>query len=61
MPAWVFGGLYLAYSWYMDKQSSDNVAHDAHFYGAVYGLVFTALLEPQLILSIGSFQHSLGL
>ena len=61
MPAWVFGGLYLAYSWYMDKQSSDNVAHDAHFYGAVYGLVFTAMLEPQLILSIGSFQHSLGL
>ncbi|HQV52330.1 MAG: rhomboid family intramembrane serine protease [Flavobacteriales bacterium] len=61
MPAWVFGGLYLAYSWYMDKQSTDNVAHDAHFYGAVFGLVYTALLEPQLIISIGSFQSSLGL
>lgn len=61
MPAWVFGGLYLAYSWYMDKHRADNVAHDAHFYGAVFGLVYTALLEPQLILSIGSFQYSLGL
>lgn len=61
MPAWVFGVLYLAYSWYMDKQSADNVAHDAHFYGAIYGLLYTAVLEPQLIFSIGSFQHSLGL
>lgn len=61
MPAWIFGVLYLVYSWYMDKRGGDNVAHDAHFYGAVYGIIFTAALEPQLLLNIGSFQRSLGL
>ena len=61
LPAWVFGILYLVYSWYMDKRAGDNVAHDAHFYGAVYGVLFTTALEPQLLLNIGSFQRSLGL
>lgn len=49
IPAWVFGGLYLAYSWYMDKRSQDNVAHDAHFYGAVFGLVFMIVLDPGIV------------
>lgn len=49
IPAWVFGGLYLFYSWYMDKRSRDNIAHDAHFYGAVYGLVFMVILDPGIV------------
>lgn len=49
IPAWVFGGLYLAYSWYMDKRGQDNVAHDAHFYGAVFGLVFMIVLDPGIV------------
>ncbi len=61
IPAFVFGILYLVYSWYMDKRGGDNVAHDAHFYGAVFGIVFTAIMHPDLILSIGSFQRSMGL
>ncbi len=61
IPAFVFGILYLFYSYYMDKRGGDNVAHDAHFYGAVYGIVFTAVLEPQLIMDIGGFQRSLGM
>jgi membrane associated rhomboid family serine protease len=61
MPAWVFGGLYLAYSWHMDKRSADNVAHDAHFYGALFGIVFMGLLHPELVLRPGSFQHLIGL
>lgn len=61
LPAWVFGIIYLWYSWYMDKRGGDNVAHDAHFFGAVYGIVFVTILEPSLLLHIGSFQHSLGL
>jgi membrane associated rhomboid family serine protease len=60
IPAWVFGGLYLAYSWYMDKRGADNVAHDAHFYGAWYGLLFMVVLDPQLALDPGGFQRSLG-
>ncbi|MBK7381828.1 MAG: rhomboid family intramembrane serine protease [Flavobacteriales bacterium] len=61
VPAWVFGVLYLVYSWYMDKRGGDNVAHDAHLYGALFGVVFMFILDPGLLLSIGGFQHSLGL
>lgn len=61
IPAYVFGILYLAYSYYMDKKGGDNVAHDAHFFGAVYGLLFMILLDPGLVLDIGGFQRSLGM
>lgn len=61
LPAWLFGVLYLVYSWQMDRRSNDNVAHDAHFYGAVFGVVFTALLDPRLITHMGYLQHQLGL
>ncbi len=61
IPAYVFGILYLAYSYYMDKRGGDNVAHDAHFFGAVYGLLFMILLDPGLVLDIGGFQRSLGM
>lgn len=37
---------YLAYSAYMSKKGADNIGHDAHFYGAVYGFLFTILFEP---------------
>ena len=48
IPAFVFGILYLVYSAYMAKRGSDNIGHDAHFWGAVYGLLFTLLLKPTL-------------
>lgn len=47
--AWIFGLLYLAYEWYMGKRGNDGIAHDAHFAGAVVGLVFTALLDPSVL------------
>jgi membrane associated rhomboid family serine protease len=48
IPAILFGVLYLIYSWYMDKKNIDNVGHDAHFWGSVYGFVFTIALKPAL-------------
>ena len=48
MPGIVMGVLYLGYSWYMSKQGGDNINHDAHFYGAVFGVLFTFLLKPSL-------------
>ncbi|MBI2268916.1 MAG: rhomboid family intramembrane serine protease [Bacteroidetes bacterium] len=51
VKAFIFGALYLAYSWYMGKKGTDNVGHDAHFWGAVYGIVFTAVLKPGLIMN----------
>ncbi len=51
VKAFVFGGLYLGYSWYMSKKGTDNVGHDAHFFGAVYGVIFTIILKPDLLLN----------
>ncbi len=49
MAAWIFGGLYLAYEWYMSKRGGDGVAHDAHYFGALYGIAFTAMIEPRAV------------
>lgn len=49
IPGIIFGFLYLAYCQYMAKQGGDNINHNAHFYGAVYGFVFPLLLDPSLI------------
>ncbi|MCX6256788.1 MAG: rhomboid family intramembrane serine protease [Bacteroidia bacterium] len=49
LPGILMGILYLAYSWYMGKKDRDNINHDAHFIGAVYGMIFPALFDIQLI------------
>jgi len=45
IPATVFGILYLAYSAYMAKRGTDNIGHDAHFWGAMYGVIITLMLN----------------
>lgn len=50
MPAWLFGILYLAYEYYMGKKQNDSIGHDAHFFGAVYGVIFTIISYPDLLL-----------
>lgn len=51
IPGFVLGTLYLIYSYYQGKRMSDNINHDAHLYGAIFGLVFTVLLRPGVIVS----------
>ena len=51
IPPALFGLLYLLYSVYMSRNSRDNVNHDAHFYGALFGFVFTGLLKPELFIN----------
>ncbi len=48
IPGIVFAVGYLIYSYQMSKRKTDNVAHDAHFLGAVFGFVFPILLKPDL-------------
>jgi membrane associated rhomboid family serine protease len=48
IPAAVFGILYLVFSAYMARRASDNIGHDAHFWGALFGAVFTIALKPDL-------------
>ena len=49
VPAILFGVAYLIYSHYMSKKSSDNINHDAHFIGAVFGFIYPLLVDPKLI------------
>ena len=48
IPGIVFAVGYLFYSYQMSKNKNDNVAHDAHILGAIFGFVFPALLKPEL-------------
>jgi len=48
IPGIVAGIAYLWYSSYASKNVNDRIDHDAHFYGALFGVLFTLLLEPSL-------------
>ncbi|MEM9858475.1 MAG: rhomboid family intramembrane serine protease [Bacteroidota bacterium] len=49
LPGVVWAALYIIYSYYMGKKQIDNVNHDAHLYGGVFGIVFTIITIPQII------------
>lgn len=48
IPGVLFGLFYLGYSYYMGKKAHDNIGHDAHFWGAVFGLAFPIIIKPEL-------------
>ncbi len=48
VPAFVFAGLYIWYSIWMEKRGGDNINHSAHLWGALYGVMFTLLQQPAL-------------
>lgn len=48
IPQILAGAAYLFYSWYKDKKADDNIGHMAHFAGAIWGFVFTGLMNPAL-------------
>jgi len=50
IPGIIFGALYLYYSYYMSTKKSDNIGHDAHFLGAVFGFFFPVILQPSLLM-----------
>ena len=56
IPGIIFGIFYLIYSYKMAQKQIDNIGHDAHFWGAVYGFCFPIIFKPQLI---QHFIHSL--
>jgi membrane associated rhomboid family serine protease len=51
LPAFLAGILYLIYSSYASKRAGDMIDHDAHFYGAVFGFLFTISLRPSVFLT----------
>lgn len=50
IPGFILGFVYVIYSYYQGKKSDDNINHEAHLYGAIYGVVFSVLIYPQSIL-----------
>lgn len=49
LPSFLVGFLYILYERYMEKRGGDNVAHDAHLWGAIFGVFFTAFSKPSLV------------
>lgn len=49
VPAVIYGGLYIAYSVYMDRRGGDRVNHSAHLWGGVYGLFFMIMADPSAL------------
>ncbi len=55
-PAIIAGILYLVYSSWAAKKGTDRIDHVAHFAGAVFGFLFTIVLEPAIFTN---FLHAL--
>lgn len=49
LPGFILGILFLIYSYYQGKNASDNIGHEAHFYGAVFGIIFTVIIIPEVL------------
>jgi membrane associated rhomboid family serine protease len=53
MPGWVAGALLLGVSYYLIQRKkkgsyNDNISHESHFWGAIFGIVFVLVLKPSL-------------
>ena len=49
MPGFILGTLYLVFSYYQGRKGNDGINHDAHLYGALFGLFFCIILYPQSV------------
>lgn len=49
IPAVIYGFIFLAYTSYAGRRANDGINHDAHFYGAITGIVLTIILYPNVI------------
>ena len=49
MPAILYAVLFLGFTIYMSRKGGDNVNHDAHLWGAIYGVIFTIAVRPSVV------------
>jgi membrane associated rhomboid family serine protease len=49
LPGFILGTAYLIYSYFQGKKANDNINHDAHLYGAVFGFIFCVVMYPPSI------------
>jgi membrane associated rhomboid family serine protease len=56
LPGWLVGVLMLGISYYLIQRKrqgtyNDTISHEAHFWGAIFGLVFILVTKPMVIKS----------
>ncbi|PBQ30774.1 rhomboid family intramembrane serine protease [Sphingobacteriaceae bacterium] len=54
IPSWIFGILLLGISYYLIRRKrtsayTDNISHESHFWGALFGIAFTIITKPSLM------------
>ncbi len=49
LPGFIMGVLFVIFSYYQGKRSMDNINHDAHLYGGLFGILFCIVLHPSAI------------
>lgn len=47
LPGFILGGLFLIYSYLKGKNSDDAINHDAHLFGAIFGIIFILIISPE--------------
>ncbi len=50
IPGILFGVIYLIYSYRQGRRGTDNIGHDAHFWGAIFGFAYPLIMKPALII-----------
>ena len=56
IPGFIFGPLYLGVCVYLDRRQKDHINHSAHFWGAIFGIVFLVVMA-QVLSSFRPLQH----
>lgn len=54
LKGWIAGVLLLGISYYLIRRKktssyTDNISHESHFWGALYGIAFILILKPELL------------
>lgn len=49
IPAIFWGIFYLLYEYYSGRRQRDNINHDAHVFGAIFGVALTIVLHPAIV------------
>lgn len=49
IEGFILGALYIIYSYFQGKKMADNINHDAHLYGAGFGILFSIIIDPSVI------------
>jgi membrane associated rhomboid family serine protease len=54
MQGWIAGSLLLGVSYYLIRRKktssyNDNISHESHFWGALFGVAFILILKPTLL------------